>query len=745
MNIKVNMKYGRFLFFGIIAVFNGCMHDAQSRRWSVVTDQSGIVIKAGILEQFIPLPGTDTTGSTIYVRGDKPVKFLDGDIAFTLKKARPNKEPEGIRYNAESSSDKPERILWTDSIRVFKNRIAGMKGDRRFRISEPQDDIKRVTVTCFSKDIKIFLEINYEIYREHPVVRKWVEIKNQSDRWYKISDLVLQRLELSGGTPKTTLLTPASREIAPSVVAFSDSAASSGLIVANEIPSKLRELSTDGTNGYNPEYFEWVIGPGEYFRSEPVFTYAFSGESFPTLSAVSTSLDRAVETAFRVFMDEYILKQVKKNIAPVFCTWTNYNANINEDNMYKAVDIAMQMGFKCFQIDAGWSDTGDGDGWAITNPRPDTDRFGNLKKLNKYILSKNMLPGIWYSVFMNEPRLNKPVPEPVLFSLPEVKRDGGLGLSFCYDKSREKYVNDLVTLNKEFYAGYYKQDLSNICYGDFAYGHESRTLKESYLRGLRGLFQTQDRIHEHAPDAWLQLSHEIYWRTPGPPCDIAVLKYADSYHTAPNEYWGAGDRKKLVDPSFKFNTDDIIEALLTGAFRARKLLYAHRALPLSRIEVFGAVTTNINGSLTPEIIDRQICSWLMGAPISFSGDLTSLTPGNVAQYRNRFRMLDNLQRRYGIYRSFQFSGVPEPTDTDWHWWGKLNGEGCGVVIVLRGGQGEAHNKINIPWVNAEATYKLRTLFAGKEIGTYTGKELQQGKVRLALNKFGQEIIEVSAN
>lgn len=429
------------------------------------------------------------------------------------------------------------------------------------------------------------------------------------------------------------------------------------------------------------------------------------------------------------------------NLVPVFCTWTNYAASIDERNMRQATDIASNIGFQCFQLDAGWSETGGN--WGVSAPYPEKNKFPDLVGLMDYIRAKNMKAGLWYSIFISEEDGMDPTKGPVLASLPLVKRAGGVGLSMCYEKSREKYINDLVYMNKTYHATYFKQDLSNLCFGDIAEGHESRTLKESYLRGLRGLFQIQDGIRSRAPESWLQLSHEIYWETPGPAADIAVLQHADSYHASPNEYWGAGHRKQLVNDSWKYDADSLQQKLLQGALRSRQLMYAHRGLPLERIEVFGAVTTNFKGSLSASVIDRQICSWLMGAPNSFSGDLTSLTDENVKQYKNRFSMLKKLHEKYGIYSCFQFSGVPEPTDEGWHWWGKLNKNGEGAVVVLRGTAGNESKKINIPWVNAEASYNLKALFSGKELGNYSGKQLQEGEILLSLDNMGQEIIEVS--
>ena len=133
----------------------------------------------------------------------------------------------------------------------------------------------------------------------------------------------------------------------------------------------------------------------------------------------------------------------------------------------------------------------------------------------------------------------------------------------------------------------------------------------------------------------------------------------------------------------------------------------------------------------------------MGAPLSFSGDLSSLTEENIIRYHDRFNLLEQLEKKYGIYSCFQYSGVPEPTDTGWHWWGKLNNEGCGAVVVLRGSSGADNQCINIPWVVTTRKYRTKGLFSGREFGIFTGKQLQEGVLYLSLKQYGQEIIEIS--
>jgi hypothetical protein len=322
---------------------------------------------------------------------------------------------------------------------------------------------------------------------------------------------------------------------------------------------------------------------------------------------------------------------------------------------------------------------------------------------------------------------------------------GGVGMSFA-SSWRDYYTEDMVRLAKRYGASYFKQDFTNIRHGDIAKGHESRTRAESLLRGLRGLLASQDAIRRELPALNAQISHEIYWGTPGVPCDIAALKHASLFHIPPNDYSGAGPTKMAFDANTKawnLNPQKTREQLVRGCFNARQRFFAHRGLPLQCIEYYSAATVNILGSLTPKVQDRQVCSWLMGIPSVFAGDLTSLSEENIVRYRRLFDILKRLQRDYDIYRHFQYSGVPEPTDADWHWWGKLNDDGYGAVVVLRGSDGEQQRSINVPWAVAGQKYRVVGLIGGHQYGTFTAEQLRAGAIHVTLPKLGQEILELA--
>jgi hypothetical protein len=274
-----------------------------------------------------------------------------------------------------------------------------------------------------------------------------------------------------------------------------------------------------------------------------------------------------------------------------------------------------------------------------------------------------------------------------------------------------------------------------------AEGHESRTRKESLLRGLRGLLAAQAELRRMAPQVVNEITHEIYWGTPGVPADLAALKHTARFHIPPNESVGSNIAWEFKGRSI--TAEEHAAALRRGCWLARQRFYSHRGLPLYPLEFYAATTASHLGSMTHLIQDRQVASWLMGMPVCFSGDARTLSQANIEQYRKRFDAVKRLQDTYGIYKYFQFSGVPEPTDVDWHWWGKLNAKGFGAVVVVRGTGGAGRRMVNIPWVSREASYRLVGLFSGKAYGAFSGAVLQDAGIPIELPANGQELLELA--
>jgi hypothetical protein len=61
-------------------------------------------------------------------------------------------------------------------------------------------------------------------------------------------------------------------------------------------------------------------------------------------------------------------------------------------------------------------------------------------------------------------------------------------------------------------------------------------------------------------------------------------------------------------------------------------------------------------------------------------------------------------------------------------------------VVLRGSDGLDSKKINRSWVQKDRKYRVRLSFLRNEVGIFTGKQLQEGKLRVSLSPIEQEIM-----
>lgn len=732
-------------------------------KWIIERHDNTFIIQAGNLKRLIKFDRVNVSTFSFQIGSHEILDKIYPEINFVLSRAKLNKQPDLIsEFDEAQGIESTSTFGSTDNLIIKKSTLKNktewinplmlnsLKWDNQFDkitpvISSPRKGVTRLTLrirAIHSESLKdVSVSLVYEIYEGHSAIRQWVELVNNSPVWYRLDQLTLSTLSVGNTLNRIKPLTPDDKAVSASIRSFANKDESYGLILGSEVPSATRSLDVKtGTMGYASDYFEWILQPSGRFVSEAVSYYGFNGEIRLTSSAISTPLDRCVENQYKNFLDQCLGVMANRSElhAPRYCTWSNYGQHITEDIAHQIIPIAAQCGFETFQIDDGWQYDRLG-----TEPHP--EKFPKFDSLCNLVADEGMTLGLWVSCYRSKDSKDLRV-LPDAFSLPPVKRLKGYGTSFA-SNWRNYYAQDLVYLNDRYGAKYFKQDFTNIRLGDMAAGHESHSLKESYLRGLRGLLESQVLIHEMSPDISTLISHEIYWGTPGVPCDLAVMKNVCFYHIPPNDYSGLGPikyRKKLVSEYDSLaNHDEVKKDLISGCWNARQRYYAHRGLPLHMLEYYGAATANVQKALTIAIQDRQICSFLMGAPVIYAGDLLSLTQENIQHYRNRFELLEKLQKKYNIYRNFQFSGVPEPTDEDWHWWGKLNDNHEGVVVVIRGSGGDKKRQINIPWVSPDSNYSIKQLFTNKELGSFSGQELQEGIIQLSLSPLGQDILMVS--
>jgi hypothetical protein len=572
-----------------------------------------ICLETDILKQYLHIEDANLYCSLLNVKENSIVNQKSSEFQLRITQASPNNCPRGIaliegaiieQKNSDKNGTDGLNISQNNEIKsgipsdsqinwISDTEISGLNAGLYFeeqnirihKIEEKQSIQLEIEYTK-AKKLHLFgldLTIKYEIYENFPVIRKWIELSNSGKNWLKIDNLWIDLKIFSPKFTKRTFLTPQGRGATSSLVGFSNTKKTCGLILGSEVPSALRTITPLGNIGYTKDLFEWIIGPEERFESEPVWLFAFNGDLECLSSGVSTPLDRLVESSLQRFLDE-ILGIAAKNVpipGPVWCSWSNLSADINDQNIREMADIAAQMGIRTFQIDAGWAKSYNLKDWTAGGTEPNEIKFPSFDETCSYIQSNGLRLGLWVSCF--RPMESKDLQEiPDGRVLPLIKRGACYGMSFA-SRWRDYYVQDLIKLINQYNVQYFKQDLTNIRFGDNADGHESRTKKESYLRGLRGLLNSQIQIHQQSPNVWTLLSHEIYWETPGPGSDLAVMKYACGFHIPPNDYSGCGIRRLRWNPNWRSKFGKISRDLKIGCYHARKQFYAHRGLPLYQL------------------------------------------------------------------------------------------------------------------------------------------------------------------
>jgi alpha-galactosidase len=182
--------------------------------------------------------------------------------------------------------------------------------------------------------------------------------------------------------------------VQPSVVAFDGAGGRFGLIAASEIPSALRTISEQGLMGYTAGLFEWVVGPGEEFSSEPVFYYGYSGPVTTTASSASTPLDRTLEGRYMDFLKDRIglAAETAPMHGPQWMTWAYFYDKIEDKLVRELAAIAARCGFTEMLSD-------DGRQKGRLGTQAETSKFPDFAATAEFVRSQGMKLGLWVSCY----------------------------------------------------------------------------------------------------------------------------------------------------------------------------------------------------------------------------------------------------------------------------------------------------------------------------------------------------------
>jgi alpha-galactosidase len=582
---------------------------------------------------------------------------------------------------------------------------------------------------------QVLVILNYEIYADLPLVRKWIEIQNVGDNDITISDLAWEQINLIpsrlymaevyadyGRNVKRFPFTGGPED--PAVLVYNPDVGE-GFIVGNEAPGWLKRIevytkapvvSVMMNPGHSHMPFKRTLSTGTSYKSPKSFIHLYNGDKWQD----------AYEGTFQKFLRNYLgVKLFERENTPVFFynTWEPFRMDINEKMIYEIADALVETGAEYLIIDEGWQDLrGD---W---NPHP--TKFPNgLKPVTDYIRSKGMKPGIWialtdvaveseaYKQYSDLVVLDKEGEKANLHSSQNEFRTMSLN-TIWYDVMMEKTSNLIEVSGVE----YLKIDLASVksAYifdeeraGDYANDRGYADQKESIAILYERIIEFIDELKAKFPHLYVDCTFELWGYMHI--VDYSLIKHSD----------GDWLSNITADPP-------------GGAITIRQLAHDRaRVIPVSTMLVGNPMLDAPNHQFA-------FLSMLSITPITL-GDPRLLTAEQKRWYKNMYTWYRAMEDKYQISQFYQLSDVFErPSHSNWDGSARFNQEkNGGILCFYRNGSADKTRTFKIPWVDPNSVYSLYSPVTRKRIKKISGKHLIEKGLSVTIeNEFSAEIFSV---
>ena len=572
-------------------------------------------------------------------------------------------------------------------------------------------------------DVSVF----YAVYAGHPVVRKWLAIRNSGGETIKLSHLVFEALNLMSGPPDEEILW-AFYGVHPREIFFTgrveDAAilqmnprTGEGFVVMNEAPGWMKRTEMNGWGRSVRAMYDTDIFPFER-RVEP-------GETWTSAkSSISFFLENRPATDSRRVMPRYTSQvQMRKGAAYqppwVYNTWEPFLRGINNRTAMDLIKVAGRMGLDIFTIDDGWqAEYGENDINLKAFP-------GGLDEIRRAVEGEKMRLGLWtpLAAISTKTKVYREHPEWVCrdengqpkLSGTMAGQSAVMCLASGYREVAARRISDLIS---RYNLAYVKIDLTTVfnAYGErpgcYATGHYHKTWAESLGRIYEGMKYVTERIYRDHPDVLLDLTFELWGQK-------HVIDYG---------LLDAGDLDWMS------NVDDAA-ATSAGPRQARTLLY-HRSLAIP-------VETMLIGNLRAETpsVEERFATACGSAPLLL-GDLRHLSDSQVRWYGEKIAWFKKLRRSVNLNESFfPLGDWMQPKSTTWDGFARLSGEGEGMMVVFKNESNARAVSVKIPNYPA-GKFKLRSVMTGDSIGVFASRQIRTGVTLPVPPQHKVQIVEV---
>jgi alpha-galactosidase len=577
------------------------------------------------------------------------------------------------------------------------------------------------------------LEVNYMLYPELPLVRKWIRFTNKGAEEFMIESLNVEDLATDLSHVQTVVLHNYARmkQIGrfvgnwdDPVVVLHHQSDHLGMAVGNEAPGILKRTAYHTTENNvevgltHPDQdfpFRKWLKPMESWESPKTFICLYSGcdDGFAVV-------DGPVNDFVRRHMAPCIVTREEKPLF-VYNTWNPFRTFVSDSLVREVAQAAADCGVREFIIDDGWQvNTG-----SVTSPdawgnnygdwNVDEEKFpGGFTPTFDYIRSLGMKPGLWMSIgsATEDAAVYREHPE---WFVQNIRKEPGNLHSMsdadfhtsCFGTGWADYIRDvIIRLSREYGLAYTKLDFAvavsayvndPAISGCYATGHPyHRDHNESFIVIYERLLALFDQLHRACPGLFIDCTFETAGK-------LQLMDYAIANHADGN--W----LSNFEEPS------------PTGPLRIRQMAWWRSpALPAGSL-VIG------NARMDDPGFELALKSLIGTLPIVL-GDPRRIPAEGRERIRAWSDWMLEMQERYD-FMSFRrdLPGFGEPREGAWDGWMRINNDtrSGGIVGVFRHGALEESRQLFVKGIEPDRDYVVRLAPGGEVVRRASGRELME--------------------
>jgi alpha-galactosidase len=576
------------------------------------------------------------------------------------------------------------------------------------------------------------LEINYLLYPNLPLIRKWIRFRNLGSEKIKIESVIIEDLQTDFSQIRTVVHHNYARmkhlgrfvgDWDDPVVVLHHQTDRLGMAVGNEAPGILKRtayhtvsnnLEVGLTHTDQDFPFRKWIGPGEDWESPKTFIclYRDNDDGFAVI-------DGEVNDFVRRHMYPQIVRREEKPVF-VYNTWNPFRTFVSDSLIREVALAAADCGIKEFIIDDGWqvnsgaktSTKSWGNNYGDWNV--DEEKFpGGLKPVFDYIKMLGMKPGIWMSIGSATADAAVYHENPDWFvrdhqgNHANIHGYGDDFYSSCFGTDWVDYIQEvIVRMSKQYGLAYTKLDfaiaasayvndpLHSGCYATDHPHHQDHN--ESFIVIYERVLELFDRLHKESPGLFIDCTFETAGK-------LQLMDYAIANH---------------ADGNWLSNFE---EPVPTGPLRIRQMAWWRSpALPASSL-VIGNTPMDDPG------FEFGLKSLIGTLPIVL-GDPRKITPEGRARIKEWSDWMQEMQDTYD-YMSYRrdLPGFGEPREGAWDGWMRINNDtrAGGIIGVFRHGALEESRQVFLKGLDPEQDYQIRSAPTGMEVYMASGKMLME--------------------